>query len=255
MKITCWNERQLEAVITEIRNEFSKHRAVCIDYRQPYREKTKAQTGFIFGALVDSVVRYFRECGVSCNELSVKGDLYAETEGKYPELMVENSVFGHRRPRQKTLSEMDRRETSIFIDAIFRVLEENNVFYDLELAPDILHNWTRHITDDDIAYIRSIRLPERDERYLDYIRSLPCIVCGRRGATQAHHLKDPKLCGMAQKAPDWATIPLCADVDGGCHHALAHGQGPEALQYALRWIGMDLKDFCKLMYNRWRNHL
>lgn len=254
MKITCWNERQFDAVVEEMRRVLKERNAISISYDPPYKAKTKAQSGFIFGALIDSIVKYFRDCGIGCNAITIKNDLYSEMEDECPELMVENSVFGRRRPRMKTLSEMDRKETSIFIDGIFRMLEEREIFQGLELAPDIQHNWTRHITEDDIKYVRGLKFPERDERYLDYIRSLPCLVCGRRNV-QAHHLKDQQLCGMAQKAPDWAAIPLCTDYDGGCHHALAHGQGPQALQDAVRWIGFDLKDFCRLLYNRWKNHI
>lgn len=255
MKVNCFSERQLETVINEIRAQFAEKKSIEISYNQVHKAQTMAQRGYIFGALIDSIVKFYKECGYIVTPESVKGDLYVETEQYLPELVIENTIFGHRKPRMKTLSEMNRKETSLFIDAIFEVLDNNKIFAALELAPDIRNNWVYHITQDDINSLSHIQLPERDPAYLDYVRTLPCLVCGRRGYTNPHHLKDPLLCGMAQKAPDWAAIPLCTGADGGCHHALAHGQGPEALKDALRWLPFGLTDFCKLMYNRWRNHL
>lgn len=255
MQVNCFSDRQLETVINEIRREFSEKKSISISYNQVHKAQTSAQRGYIFGGLIDSIVKFFKECGYTTTPESVKCDLYAETEQYLPELIVENTIFGSRKPHMKTLSVMDRKETSLFIQAIFEVLETNKIFSALELAPDIRHNWVYHVSQEDLEIASKTQLPDSDPRYLDYIRSLPCLVCGKRGHTNAHHLKDMKLCGISQKAPDWATIPLCTGADGGCHHALAHGQGPDALKDALRWIPFELKDFCALMYIRWRNHL
>lgn len=254
MRVICYSERQLEAVITEIRQQFQNKKSISITYNNVHKYQTDAQRGYIFGGLIDSIVKFFTDCGYGVTPESVKDDLYAETEQYLPELVVDKTIFGNTKPHMKTLSCMDRRETSLFIDAIFTVLDNNKIFTALELAPDIRNNWVYHITKEDIDELSKIDFPRTDENYLNYVRTLPCLVCGKRGHTNPHHLKDPRLCGMGQKAPDWATIPLCTGVDGGCHHALAHGQGPEALQNALRWIPFDLKDFCALQYNRWRNH-
>ena len=48
--------------------------------------------------------------------------------------------------------------------------------------------------------------PARDQRYLAWIRSLPCVVCGiTRGIEAAH--TGPH--GLGQKSPDTSAIPLC----------------------------------------------
>lgn len=255
MRVNCFSDRQLETVISEIRRQFDEKKSISITYSPVHKPQTIAQRGYIFGALINSIVKFYEECGYTVTPESVKGDLYAETEQYLPELVVENTIFGHRKPRMKTLSEMNRKETSLFIDAIFQVLDNNKIFAALELSPDIRNNWVYHITKEDLTAVSQMTFPERDPAYLDYVRSLPCFVCGKRGYTNAHHLKNMSLCGISEKAPDWATIPLCTGADGGCHHALAHGQGPDALKNALRWIPFDLVDFCRLMYNRWRNHL
>jgi hypothetical protein len=59
--------------------------------------------------------------------------------------------------------------------------------------------------------------PVRSPAYLRAVASLPCCNCDRDGASQAAHLNRGK--GMAIKASDNHTFPLCATVGGkqGCH--------------------------------------
>ena len=59
--------------------------------------------------------------------------------------------------------------------------------------------------------------PNRNDapEYLNFIRSLPCVICARQarpqfGRTEAAHVG---IRGMGQKCSDWEAIPLCA-----CHH-------------------------------------
>ena len=53
-------------------------------------------------------------------------------------------------------------------------------------------------------------LRKKDDRFLESIRSLPCLACGRENETQAHHIRTRKNLG-----PDDAfnILPLCGD----CH--------------------------------------
>jgi hypothetical protein len=48
--------------------------------------------------------------------------------------------------------------------------------------------------------------PARNPRYLAFIRTLPCAVCGTRRNIEAAHT-GPR--GLGQKAPDTSAIPLC----------------------------------------------
>ena len=48
--------------------------------------------------------------------------------------------------------------------------------------------------------------PARNVRYLAFIRTLPCAVCGTRRNIEAAH-SGPH--GLGQKAPDSSAIPLC----------------------------------------------
>jgi len=52
---------------------------------------------------------------------------------------------------------------------------------------------------------------EKDDHYLEFIRSQPCCVCGIEGS-HPHHTD---VGGMGTKGSDYSCIPLCAD-----HHTL-----------------------------------
>src|ERR1044072_989371 len=69
---------------------------------------------------------------------------------------------------------------------------------------------------------------ERDEKHLDFIRQLPCVVCGNNIETQAAHVRysDGMIAksnqGASQKPHDRYTVPLC-----NVHHALQHDYGTQ----------------------------
>ena len=52
---------------------------------------------------------------------------------------------------------------------------------------------------------------ERNNAYLAWIRTLPCVACKREGRSEAAHVGTDG--GMSQKASDLTCIPLCSD----CH--------------------------------------
>jgi len=49
--------------------------------------------------------------------------------------------------------------------------------------------------------------PERNPRYLAWIRTQPCCVCGSKKTIEASHTGPH---GIGQKSPDTSAIPLCA---------------------------------------------
>ena len=55
--------------------------------------------------------------------------------------------------------------------------------------------------------------PARSRKYLDWIRTLPCLCCGAKA--EAAHTGSH---GMAQKASDFSAVPLCwwHHREGGC---------------------------------------
>ena len=48
--------------------------------------------------------------------------------------------------------------------------------------------------------------PKRDSKYLEWIRTLPCVVCGVARGIEASHTGPH---GLGQKSPDSSAIPLC----------------------------------------------
>ena len=76
--------------------------------------------------------------------------------------------------------------------------------------------------------------PTRDLKYLAWIRTLPCLVCGRTGGIEAAHTGPH---GIGQKSPDTSAVPLCA-----IHHRTGrdsyHKLGPRAFE---RHHGLDLR--------------
>lgn len=68
----------------------------------------------------------------------------------------------------------------------------------------------------------SVRFPKpetfRSEKYLKFVRTLPCIVC-KTAATEAHHISTG---GVGMKGSDLETVPLCR-----LHHAEYHQFGKE----------------------------
>lgn len=59
------------------------------------------------------------------------------------------------------------------------------------------------------------------EKYLDHVRSYPCLVCGQQGV-DAHHVETG---GTGTKGSDLFTIPLCRE-----HHNELHQYGPTYIQ-------------------------
>ena len=50
---------------------------------------------------------------------------------------------------------------------------------------------------------------ERDKKYLDYIRSLPCTVCKCPAPSHAHHHPLEGHSSVGLKTSDFRTVPLC----------------------------------------------
>lgn len=63
---------------------------------------------------------------------------------------------------------------------------------------------------------------ERDNKHLDYIRSLPCCICGDNTSTEAAHLRTSNI-GIGKDDHGWGkpsdkwVLPLC-----GRHHREQH---------------------------------
>lgn len=67
----------------------------------------------------------------------------------------------------------------------------------------------------------------RDEKFLQAIRSISCLACGRSPQSDAHHVRSK---GAGGGDDFWNVIPLCCD-----HHTL----GPDA------WHRVGVQEFLK----------
>lgn len=77
------------------------------------------------------------------------------------------------------------------------------------------------------ALQKGLQKPIRNKPYLNYIASLPCVVCGCEPAGEAHHIIDVGYGGMGTKASDLWVFPLCR-----IHHTWLHD---DVKKFEERW--------------------
>lgn len=76
--------------------------------------------------------------------------------------------------------------------------------------------------------LRQRKPREHDGKHLDYIRSLPCVICGDDTSTEAAHIRMADLTvgkpytGKAQKPDDAYTVPLCGEDHRDQHNSIEH---------------------------------
>jgi DNA recombination protein Rad52 len=82
----------------------------------------------------------------------------------------------------------------------------------------------------------------RDASHLQFVASLPCLVCGRT-PSQAHHLKFAQPRALASKSSDEWTVPLCL-----LHHRALHDVGAEEAWWEER--GIDAKGEAQRLWHQ-----
>lgn len=92
------------------------------------------------------------------------------------------------------------------------------------------------------------RKPERDAKYLRFVRSHPCAVCGIwRGVESAH--SGPR--GLSTRADDRSAIPLCHK-----HHRVAndslHTLGPVRFEDAHELSIASIQAELQTEFDRWK---
>lgn len=66
--------------------------------------------------------------------------------------------------------------------------------------------------------------PFRSNKYLRWVRSLPCVITGRTEGNHAHHIIACGMGGsMGTKPSDLFTIPICAEEHNNLHYGLTIG--------------------------------
>lgn len=94
----------------------------------------------------------------------------------------------------------------------------------------------------------------RDRKYLDFLRLLPCYICGcQDGTVVGHHLKCSRSGGMGIKPGDNYAIPLCHR-----HHREVHDSGELStfLKYNCYFVNRyDLVLYSNNLYIRYLENL
>jgi len=72
-----------------------------------------------------------------------------------------------------------------------------------------------------------------ERAYMGRVAALPCAICGQHGV-QVHHIRQGQ--GMAQRAQNWLTVPLCVV----CHQGRHGVHGDRALLRARKIDEIDL---------------
>ena len=249
MKVIAYNQQMIDVVKADLQYLFEQYGRLNVSYEKASKEKTYRQMGFVFAALINGITDYFVSCGFNVDDEDVRYALYDQVSQIVPEMVVDKQIFGGK-SRVKHISEMDRALMSKFIDGVFEVLNTNPMYAGIKLHPYVYYNWLWHLDPEEVRWVGQHYIPERDEKYLDYVRSQPCICCGIQHRSHAHHAKIPKYVSNSKKTPDWTAIPLCQQ----CHLEGAHQKGHEWLMKQLEWLPYEFETVCRLNYARWKNN-
>jgi hypothetical protein len=88
--------------------------------------------------------------------------------------------------------------------------------------------------------------PPRDDEYRAWIRTLPCVGCGREGRSEAAHTGTDG--GMSTKASDYSCVPLCTEC-----HTQAQGAYHRARKGAFeRRHGLSFARMAERLNAEWR---
>lgn len=72
-----------------------------------------------------------------------------------------------------------------------------------------------------------------DKRHMGRVAELPCACCGVHGV-QVHHIREGQ--GMAQRASNWLTVPLCPE----CHTGPRGVHGDRSIMRTLKLSELDM---------------
>jgi len=243
-KLVAYNERMLDVACSDLYRTLKEKGSVSIEYGVPFKDKTRRQLGFFFGAIVDSVISFFEEQGIKYSVEEVKDNFYQAIS---PRKTI-TQFNGKQYEVWKHISEMSLEEMSEFIDKAIWLCDNARAFQGLILHPSIRYTFIRHITQDDIRELNTRSFQRHNPEYLSYVRKQACICCGRYNEVEAHHLKEAGYSGTAYKADDWQVIPLCTE----CHREY-HIKGKEAFEEKMQWLlkYIDFPSFTAVCYNRW----
>ena len=260
MRLTydVYNTPHLKNVFIEINRRIKQGERFVLRFDKVTKRKSHRQLRNLFGNIITPLSVFLSaEYGINIEAQALERELVAKYSAQDDNPVVMHGFdFETMQPTivPTRLSEMSVIQAGEFTDWCITYIR--NKFSDLSLPPYIDYLWMNNLTEKKIDQVvhDSTRWKVRDPQYLDFIRSKPCIVCGRSSQRcEAHHINDITVGGgMAEKVPDHYTVPLCHE----CHQTL-HNTGTQELAELIAPVlhEQELIIFCKMCYYRWRNHL
>lgn len=246
MQIVIHNKRELDTLKRSL-DQARLPMAFTVDEFE--KMKTLKQVEFFFAGIAGSAVTHFKKLGTVYKANEVKEIFYKSLVTLGIENLTTRLIQFNGEPfvASKRISTMTTKEMSEFIEHCLWLVDNSVVFEGMYLHPSIRYSWTRYA--DESMFIKH-ELPRNDKEYLEYVRKLPCIWCGRANHSQAHHLKEAGQNGEGYKSDDWFALPLCDT----CHKHY-HDNGRDEFLADLSWLKIPLIEFCKINYNKWRNKI
>lgn len=251
--LVVYNEIQLDKIVQQIYEDFEKYKELNLSWEKKKKDKSLAQLGFFWGALIGSVQDYFLEQGIEYNQEDIKNNFYNAVSYMDERFRRKGRRFnGEEYEVPLRISEMDLETMSRFIDRCIWLIDNTKPFQGLKLSPDIRNTWIRHITKDDIRMINTKFLPYNDNEYMEYLRNQACLVCGCHNNIEAHHLRIENTGGVSKKPPSYMCISLCRD----CHRKY-HLKGHKWFLEQIKWLTkyLDISEFVIFQYFRWKNKM
>jgi hypothetical protein len=88
---------------------------------------------------------------------------------------------------------------------------------------------------------------KKDPRFLAWLRTMPCLLCGDNVSVEACHVRkgdlarDKRQTGAGEKPDDRWALPMC-----GTHHRYSHHMGEPAF-----WtlVGVDPLEVCQVLFD------
>ncbi len=253
-----YNTPHLKNVFIEINRRIKSGDRFVLRFDKVTKRKSHRQLRNLFGNIITPLSGFLSaEYGINIEAQALERELVAKYCAQDDNPAVTHGFdFETMQPTvvPTRLSEMSVSQAGEFTDWCIKYIKEK--FSDLSLPPYIDYLWMKNISEKKIDQVihDSRKWKNRDHQYLGFVRGKPCIICGKScSRCEAHHLNDISLGGgMAEKVPDYYTIPLCGD----CHHAL-HDTGTKELANLIAPVlhDQELRIFCKMCYYRWKYHL
>lgn len=253
MRRTIYNTEMLDKACQDMYKLLAEKKSINLEYGEVYKDKSLAQNGFFFGALVDSVISFYLEMGIKYTVDEVKNNFYQAVSYLDDDFKKKVRRFnGDEYEVPKRISDMNREEMSKFIDKCIWLIDNAKAFQGMKLSPDIRNTWIRHITQDDLRMVNERLFPYSDNEYISYLHKQTCFVCGCHNGIEAHHLRIDGMGGTSKKPPDWMCVSLCSE----CHRKY-HIRGHEWFLEQIHWLTkyLSLKEFLICNYYRWKNHI